>query len=995
MRFAHKNNLFGWLVFAITLVIYYLTLEPATSFWDCSEFIVSAYKLEINHAPGAPLFMLLGRLFSLLAGGDSMLVAKMINLLSAVASAATVMLLFWTITWLGQKITAIGPSLKTTLVLLAGTIGALTFAFTDSFWFSAVEGEVYALSSFFTALVLWFATKWEREAEKPYAQRWLLCIIYFTGLSIGVHLLNLLALPSVIFIYYFKKYNHSLRNLIVASVLSAVIPLFIMVIFVPGFLRIGARFDLLFVNTLNLPLNSGLLFYLALVLTSIALLIWYSEKHKKVLLNFIGRAFLFLILGYSTYAAVFIRSKANTPVDQGNPETAYMLLNYLNREQYGSAPLFYGNSFNAVVESIEERYTYEVVDGKYVPSRLIPDVTYDKRTCSLFPRMYSSMPGHPEAYKKWSDFKGKPVVVADRSGETKRIRVPTLGEHLKFYFRYQLGFMYVRYFMWNFVGRQNNVQGHGGLLKGNWISGIRALDEMRLGPQEGLPTHMATNKARNRYYFLPLLLGFIGFLYHYRRDKKNFSVILLLFFLTGIALTLYFNAPPRAPRERDYVYVGSFYAFSVWIGLSVFALNEWLEKFLNKKLALAIAGTVCIAAAPLLLITENYDDHDRSDRYIARDFARNVLESCEPNAILFTHADNDTYPLWYCQEVEGIRRDIRVVVMPYLAANWYIGQMQQEFYDDPGLKMQVPFEKYKKGQLDYLPVISRIDKRIDIGDAIRFVANDSAGSKVKLNNGEMNDYFPVCKVAIPVEAGKDIPVQIEQKYWSKNQLAFWDIIASNIGGRPIYFSSVGDARDNGISDYLRLDGFAFKLVPEKFVAKSIVETGAVDSDNLYDKIVHTFSWGNMGDANVYLDWHNVYMLKVFQVTNLFNRLASSLIDEGETEKALEVLNACRSLMPKGVMEIDIYSMQQLDLYFQTGDRQKAMEILKGYKKELFSNLDYYVSFDKRLRGTLTENARYLLYLIQELGNTLKRAGYGNEANELWQEAVKKYQQIVN
>jgi hypothetical protein len=704
------NNLTGWAVFGISLIVYVLTLEPTLSLWDCGEFLVSSYKLEINHSPGAPLFMLLGRVFSLLSFGNPEKAAFTINLVSAISSAATILFLYWTIVWLISKMEqSQGKPFPIFLKFGAAAIGALSFAFTDSFWFSAVEAEVYALSSLFSAVILWAATRWEREADLPNASRWIVLMFFLTGLSIGVHLLNLLVIPSVGLIIYFRKYKFSFKGFAAAILISGVGIIALLQIFIPGILDISKTLELFFVNELHFPIHSGLVTYVILLIGAISFGLFYSHRKQLHKLNMVLLCLTFLLIGYTSYIATIIRASTNIPINQGDPDTTFSLLNYLNREQYGTRPILYGSNFGSVVTGYKDRNTWIAMNGKYIKSNLNPEVDYDQNTIGFFPRMHSNEPEHIESYKKWVNFTGRKVPVRDEEGTQTTTTIPTFQENVSFFMKYQLGFMYLRYFMWNFAGKQNDIQGTGDLLNGNWRSGFSFIDKYFAGHQTNLPSEAKTNRGRNSYYFLPLFIGICGLYYHYLRDRQNFLVTGLLFFLMSFALVVYLNEVPNTPRERDYVYVGSFYAFSIWIGLGVLSIFAALGKFLNNRMAAITALAFSFAASPLLLLTQNYDDHDRSGRYSARDLARNYLESCEKDAILFTHADNDTYPLWYCQEVEGIRRDVRVVVMPYLQAEWYIGQLQQKIYQNEALKMTIPLEKYQSGKVDYVYVVPKIE----------------------------------------------------------------------------------------------------------------------------------------------------------------------------------------------------------------------------------------------------------------------------------------------
>jgi len=723
-KYALLNNLTGWFTFLVAAVTYILTLEPTASFWDCGEFITSAFKLEVGHPPGAPFFMLLGRFFSLFAFGDVTQVAYMINLLSGMASAFTILFLFWTITHIAKKVVVKDKnepdSMQTFLIMAAGLLGALTYTFSDSFWFSAVEGEVYALSSFFTAIVFWAILKWESAADKPYSERWIIFIAYMMGLSIGVHLLNLLAIPAIVYIYYFKRYKVSLQGVIYTGLISLVLLVVVQYGIIPGVPSLASSFELMFTNSFGMPYYTGTTVYLLLLVGLVVFGIWYSHKKGKVILNLITVSFAVILIGYSSFALIIIRANAKTPMNQNNPDNPFDLLSYLNREQYGDRPLVYGQYFNSPVTGYNEtKPVYMQKDEKYVVIDHNIERIYDAQWMTIFPRMYSDQesPPHIRGYMEWlgtseGEFfntkigqDNQPVV--DQFGQTQYDHSnpkdkPSFGQNLQFFMSYQFMHMYMRYFMWNFAGRQNDIQGQGEIVFGNWISGISFLDNLRLGTQDKMPHESKNNAGRNTYYFLPLLLGLLGMYYLYQKSKQSFWVVMLLFFMTGIAIIVYLNQPPYQPRERDYAFSGSFYAFSIFIGFGVLLLFELVKKYIPARIALATVTAVSILASPVILAAENWDDHDRSGRYTARDFAYNYLNSCAPNAILFTNGDNDTFPLWYAQEVEGIRRDVRVINLSYLNTDWYIDQMKQKAYESEPVPFNLTKDQYLRGQREFL-----------------------------------------------------------------------------------------------------------------------------------------------------------------------------------------------------------------------------------------------------------------------------------------------------
>ncbi|MDR2650848.1 MAG: DUF2723 domain-containing protein, partial [Prevotellaceae bacterium] len=670
MKYKNWNNIIGWITFLIAAFTYISTSEPTASLWDCSEFILSAYKLEVGHPPGAPLFMMVGHLFTIFSSPEN--VAFMINMFSSLCSAFTILFLFWSITHLVRRFVNINTSelsiSDTIMVLSCGIIGALAYTFSDTFWFSAVEGEVYAASSLMTAVVFWAILKWEEQADSQYANRWLVLIAYILGLSIGVHLLNLLVVPAIVFVYYFKKYEVTRKGIIYTSLISVILLGTLVWGVIPIIPRIASWFELLFVNSFGLPINSGLLFFVVLLIVVLAYAILNTYKNRKVLMNTIMLCLSVCLLGYGSYAMIIIRSSANLPMDQNKPDNIFSLIKYLNRDQYGSRPLatgpYYNNNKNYEILQ-EEKYIR--LGDRYVKKDISQTLKYKNTT--LFPRMWSSSRAdHVEVYKMY--VKGTN---------------PTFADNIHFFIDYQMGFMYWRYLMWNFTGKQNDMQASiFDPTKGNWISGIKFIDENRLGNMDDMPVYLAENKGNNKYYFLPFLLGVLGLLFQFKKDKKGFTLVTLLFFFTGIAIILYLNQTPNEPRERDYAYAGSFYSFAIWIGMGIAFLYNLLAKILKRNIAAPVALMLGLPA-PIIMAQQNWDDHDRSGRYVATDFGYNYLNSCDENAVLYTFGDNDTFPLWYNQEVEGVRRDIKVENSMYLSSDWYYMQMMRRSHEAPPL----------------------------------------------------------------------------------------------------------------------------------------------------------------------------------------------------------------------------------------------------------------------------------------------------------------------
>ncbi|NOY37478.1 MAG: DUF2723 domain-containing protein [Chlorobi bacterium] len=988
-NFRKINLIAGWVIFAVASMVYLSTIEPTASFWDCGEFIASAYKLEVGHPPGAPFFMLIGRFFSLFAGANPAAVAKMINAWSALASGLTIMFLYWTIVHLARKVVIKDTEAMTTgqifTVVGSGIIGALAYAFSDTFWFSAVEGEVYATSSLITALVFWAILKWENVADQPHSGRWIILIFYLIGLSIGVHLLNLLAIPAIVFVYYYRKYTPTPKGFAVALLVSIVLLGLIMYFFIPWTVRVGSWFELLFVNVFGLPFNSGVLVYLLLLGVGIYFGIRYSVRKKKVLLNTILLSTTMLLIGYSSYIAVVIRSNAEPPMDQNNPDNVFNLLYYLNREQYGERPLFKGQYYNAPIIDIKyTKPTYVKSGKKYKMISRKPEYIYDSRFTTIFPRMYSREAQHVRDYKYWAGTDGKKVTLRLGDGTTRQETVPTFGENLRFFFRYQVGFMYLRYFMWNFSGRQNDYQGHGDKIHGNWISGIPFIDNSRLGDQDKLPDYLKNNRARNRYFMFPLLLGLLGAVFHYRQAPKDFWIILLLFVFTGIAIVVYLNQYPHQPRERDYAYAGSFYAFTIWIGLGITALVKTLPAKINEKLRAIMVTLVMLVLVPGIMASENRDDHDRSGRYTARDFARNYLNSCAKDAILFTNGDNDTFPLWYVQEVEGFRTDVRVVNLSYLSADWYIDQLKRKAYDSDPVPFSLTRDKYVAGTRDAVLIQQRIPEYYNLEELMRFVADDNPKTRVPSPFGRdvMADFFPTGKFIIPVDTVKvrengtvspwnPLPVvkeirwEMKREVVYKNTLMVLDLLSHNHWERPVYFAiSIPSDSYIGLQDYFQAEGLAYRFVPVK--AGNTGDIGRVDSRIMYENVMNRYYWGGVTDSSVYLDENNRRMLTNFR--NTFDRLAEALISEGKDDSARKVLDRCVEIIPDRVTPFGYFSLPVLRSYYRLGETEKARLVGQQLEKNMRQELEYILDLSPRHRTLLSNQLQLDLHIYQQVLN---------------------------
>ncbi len=982
------NNILGWVVFLVALLTYTVTIEPTASWWDCSEFITGAYKLEVGHPPGAPLQMILGRVFTLFAP-DSSKAALMINMMSAIASAATVMLLYWSIVHLARKLfkteeLTMGEQIA---VWGSGLVGALAFSFTDSFWFSAVEGEVYALSSFFTAAVFWAILKWENTADEPNANRWLILIAYLMGLSTGIHLLNLLAIPAIGMVYYFRKYTFSWKGAVVALAVTVGILAIIQYMIIPGVPKMAFVFDKLFVNGFGLPFNSGVFFWIALIIAASVWGVWYTRKKNMILLNTAVTMVIVILIGYFSFATIIIRASANPPMNQNYPENAFALLKYLNREQYGDRPLVYGPYYNApAIVNTNEKEQYNKVGGKYkMTGTLSGGTKYDSKMETFFPRMYSRNANHIEAYKEWGRIKGKPVRVRE-GGEVKTLAKPTFAENLRFFVTYQVGHMYMRYFMWNFVGRQNDVQGHGSFNNGNWISGIGFLDNAKVGPDDKMPGFMKNDPSRNTYYFLPLIFGLIGMFYQYNRGKKgkeDFTATMLLFVFTGLAIIVYLNQYPYQPRERDYAYAGSFYAFSIWIGLAVVAIYSAVQTVLKGTTGAITVTAASLVLAPGILVSQNFDDHNRSGRYMTRDYAINYLESCAPNAILLTYGDNDTFPLWYVQEVEGVRPDIKIINLSYLGMDWYITQHRMASNEAAPMPFSFEKEQYYMGRMDAVLFHERIKGPVELSEAMKFLGSDDERTKVKVVSGELMDFLPTRSFKITVDKQKvletgtvkpedadmivdSIQFNIGKSYLVKSEMAVLNIIAANNWERPIYFNhSLLYTNNIFVLDYLQLEGLAYRFVPIE-TKGSGMNRGRVDADILYDNVMNKFVWGNVNSPDVYLDEYNKKAINIIQARYMFARLAQALIEKGDNAKAVQVLDKMFEIFPDEKIPLTYDSFPAVELYYRANETEKANNLVRVLAKNSFEMLDYYFSLPDRLISAIEEEQNREISLVNNL-----------------------------
>lgn len=1015
--FRFYNNLGGWVAFFLSAIVYVMTLEPTVSFWDCGEFILSAFKMQVGHPPGAPFWLIVARFFTLFAGGNTSNVALMVNLMSALASAFTIMFLFWTVTHMVRKVFSgsgePGPS-HIPVILAAGMIGALAYAFTDTFWFSAVEGEVYATSSLFTAVVFWAMLRWEEEAGDIRAGRWIVLIAFLMGLSVGVHLLNLLALPALVIIYYFRKYDATTKGFIAALAVSALMLGALVFVVIPGVPKAAGWFELLFVNVFRLPYDTGMFFYLAVLVASVVMLIRYSIRKRLIILNYVVTCFAVIIIGYSSFAMIMIRADARPPMNQNDPSDVFSFIYYINREQYGSAPLVHGHYFDAPITGVKRELAgYNRVGGRYEPYYRT-DYDYDQRFTTVFPRMYSSEQAHIEAYKHWGRIRGQKIRVQTGQG-TNEFLLPSFGENLRFFLRYQVGYMYGRYFMWNFAGRQNDVQGNGNKLHGNWISGIAPVDNLRLGNQSELPDELKTNRARNRYFFLPLLAGIAGLIWQYRRDRRDFIVVLAFFIMTGAAIIVYLNQSPNQPRERDYAYAGSFYAFSIWIGMGLMWLYEVMRRFMSSSLA-AAASFVVMLSIPALLLAQNWDDHDRSGRYTARDVGANYLNSCAEGGVIYTYGDNDSFPLWYVQDVEGVRTDLRVANLSYLQAGWYVAMMKQKAYESEPLPLTLPAEKYRDGTREQMPVNRSVDRPFDAREVIAFIGMEEQSRKIDLTGrGDWVNYFPVHKFSIPVDsaavtANGTVPPALATRILSpmvwefrgdmalKNDLTILDLLAGNNWERPVYFSTtVPPSQYKGLDKFFIQEGLAYRLSPVDLTG--LVQEGEsfINTDVMYENMMNRFSWGNAGDPDVYLDETNRRMFSNFRRT--FGALANALIDRGDTTRALAACDRGLALVPPESMPYDYFLTDIARAYIRAGETEKGLTLIDTILGLSYQYLELISRYGIRERfgleypiGINLQAVIEIYGIAEEFGLTELKARIEPDLNAFYMELVLKTQQ---
>ena len=1017
MSYNKINNIFGWIAFIIASLTYILTLEQSSSFWDCGEFIACIYRLQVAHQPGAPLFTIIGKVFTLLSMGDVTKVAYWANMASALASGATILFLFWTVTALAKKLLikkAEDLNLANLILIIgAGLVGALAYAWSDTFWFSAVESEVYAQSSLCTAIVFWAILKWDAHADEQHADKWIVFIAYVMGLSIGIHLLNLLVIPAIALVIYFRRAKNVTTKGTFWAFFAGVVAVAFVLWGVIQYTVKGAAFsDLLFVNTLGMGFGSGAVMFFALLLATIVSGIYYTVKpsqpaiiisavcfilvlgisagivgfivglavlafleyvvkirERRFALNTFLICLLFILFGYSSFVMIVVRAKANPNLNNSDPENAFALNGYLNRDQYGDTPLLYGQFFDSQpTAQTEGANIYRRGETKYEIAGKKLTTVYDRNT--PFPRMFSDKAGHPEFYRSWS-----------KLGQSEQ---PTFATNLGFFASWQINQMYTRYFLWNFVGRTNDLDGQtsNSGIDGNWISGWNF--------NKPLPYSVTESKSYNRLYYLPLIIGLIGLFFHFIRDQRNAGVVGVLFFFTGIAIVLYLNQDPLQPRERDYAYAGSFYAFAIWIGIGVLAIADFLSKKLNPKISAIIATVVCLLAAPILMANQEWDDHDRSTKLTPHDMAYNYLNSCAPNAILFTYGDNDTYPLWYIQEVEQVRPDVRIVNLSLLGTDWYIRGMKNKMNQSEPLPISMPNDKFKPGVRD---VIYFNDQKVagttELKEVFDFITSDDKATMVEYNNGDVANYLPTKNFKLTVnpdevvqtgtvsaaEKAKITPEMdwtFNGRYVTKDVLAMIDILSHNNWKRPIYFSvTVPNENMIGLDKYLYNEGFAYRLLPFKpDTAASPLETS--HTPEMYHNIMTKFKWGNMKNAR-YLDHESMTMFYPL-VTRLYSSLADNLMKEGHLDQAKSVLKKYDDVMP-GIIpstEVAVRKYYMTESAYRLGDIALANKLANQVDDYVTNLLDYNHALLQRSETELdNRDIQYSMSILSGLASFTK------------------------
>ena len=1023
-KFNLWNRLTAAFAFVVSAVTYLLTIEPTASFWDCGEFIASSYKLEVGHPPGNPVFQLFARFFSMFASPENAAVA--VNALSAICSALTIFFLYLTIVFLAKRL--IKPSAdgayttgKALAIFGSGLVGALAYCFSDTFWFSAVEAEVYAMSSLFTALVFWCMTKCYEQADQPYANRWIVLISFLMGLSIGIHLLNLLAIPALVFMFYYKQRENghysfweyvkifAVSCLILAVVLFGVIP------YLP---KIAAYFDLFFVNSLGLPFNSGAAVFMILLLGACFWGLFRTMKRGKVFWNTVLLCFTTIVIGFSLFTIVIIRSSAKTPTNEYQPDNPFTLVRYLSREQYGSTPLIYGQYYDAPY-SIEPTKFWTPLGDKYFHADGQGEIIYEPEGKMLFPRMWATSPDgkYERFYQSYIGKGGKTVLGAEH-------KKPTMGQNLAFFFDYQLNWMYWRYFMWNFAGRQNDIHSPspGDIFAGNWESGICFIDKIRLGDQSDAPGYLKDNEGKNHYYMLPLLLGLLGLFFQFARDKRGCWLTFLMFFMTGIAIVIYLNQQPFQVRERDYAYAGSFYSFCIWIGLAVAAVYTWIKEAMSSSeesrsdVPVAAAVTVLMLGVPVLMAAENWDDHDRSNRYTAVEIAENYLNSVGPNGILITHGDNDTFPLWYAQEVEGIRTDVRICNTSLLGTDWHIDQMKYAVNDSAPLDLMVGLDQYLYGTNDFVYIYDTRDTVMHIDDVMRVFKHPDA--KLPLTSGRNVDYIISHKIAVPVNKENVIKYGIldekyadmipeyivlnmskDKEYITKPELFMLDLLSNYEWDRPINLLSMGGDINIGIKEYLMYDGFSFRFVPVRNKMSSR-EIGFADPEDLYNKMTKVFKWDALKRNDYFVDYQNYYTFcGVLSQRNIFVNAAKEMLKIDDKARAVELLDMCQESVPEENYPLDMTYLgfineyivvDMIETYYNAGAPEKAAALAERFADNLFDSTIFFLEFYDYARPEF-ENCYKVLQYLADLSDHHGNKDLGTSIRDRFNQMVEAYE----
>lgn len=1048
INFKKWNIILGWVAFLIALITYISTIEPTLSFWDAGEYIATSTKLQVGHPPGAPLYQMLGAFFSMFAASNEH-IALMVNMMASVSSAFTILFMYWcTTNLLGKVVSSFSPWNNNNAIAVLGSafVGALSFAFSDSFWFSAVEAEVYATAMLLISVLLWLGIRWIDDIDKPRGNKWLLVIALVIGLSFGVHFMALLTIPSIGFLYYFKKYpTVTIKNFIIANIVIVAILLFVFLFLLPYTLAFFAKLEIFTVNSIGLPFNSGTIIAFVLIIAFFVFSLKYTKQKGKQTANTIILSILFIFIGFSSWLMLPIRANTQIPINENKPSDAAEVLAYYNREQYGSRSLFYDTYYTTKyrVELDKEKpytdgkpnYERNYQTGKYeiVNNYKNSENNISRELKGFLPRMWSTDGSNALNYMRYTkplDFKLKPEYQSDpelvnferqlragmasgeipleeyegrilQSGDFTEyfdVQNPSFSDNMKFMFEYQFGYMYWRYLMWNFSGRQNDVQGTNDRINGNWVTGINFIDEFRLGSQKNLPSDVLNNKGRNHYYMIPFIIGLIGFIFHFRKDPKSFYVLLVLFLFTSIALKIFLNERPFEPRERDYAVVGSFMVFAMWVGFGVYAIYNMLKEYISPKVTAPLVIVVTLLAAPVIMAKENWDDHDRSEKYTALSTAKAYLDSLDKNAIIFTIGDNDTFPLWYLQEVEGYRTDVRVVCTALLQAEWYIDQMKIKAYESDPLKIRFNHRQYSGNNLYYAGVSPTMDDRIELNSMMDYIASDDPRTKVEMSNGNSIVRIPTNKVRIPVDkeaviksnllspkyADQIVPYvdfDIKSSVLYRQRIIMLDIIANNNWERPIYFTS-GSLSDEDflwMKDYLQLSGIAYQLVPMKTDQSKRnhpLYLGSIDTDKLYNTIMEKeyengkrrgWTWGNNGSSKIYHDPETRRNAFLFRIN--LTRLAEQLIEEGKNKKAKNIVDTAMENFPidyfGNYMTVEPFA----ELYYRLGEKQKAKEIVDALAKKYEEDLIFYKSMNPK------DQQEYIYEIVEAYQSYERIIGY--------------------